>query len=44
MPNSIKIDFPEFSVTGQDAIVCFVRINTSHANIGVSDNKQLIWF
>ena len=47
MPNSIignsimrgKIDFPEFSVTDQDVIVCFVRINAFHANIDVNDNK-----
>ena len=51
MPNSIvtnsimgrKIDFT-CSVTEQDVIVCFVRINAFHANIDVNDNKQLFWF
>jgi hypothetical protein len=45
MPNSIiansimgrKNDFPEFFVTEQDVIVCFVMINTFHANIDVND-------
>jgi transposase len=32
------------SVTEQDVIVCFVRINTFHANIDVNDNKQLFGF
>jgi hypothetical protein len=52
MPNSIiaysimkrKIDFPEFFVTEQDVIACFVRINAFHASIDVNDNKQLFWF
>ena len=39
-----KIDFPDFSVTEQDVIVCFVRINVFYANIDVNDNKQLFWF
>jgi hypothetical protein len=28
-----------FSVTEQDIIVCFVRINAFHANIDVNDNN-----
>jgi hypothetical protein len=53
MPNSIiaytrswngKLTFRNFSVTEQDVIVCFVRINALHANLDVNDNKQLFWF
>jgi hypothetical protein len=52
MPNSIignsimgrNIYFPEFSITEQNVIICFVRINALHANIDVNENKQLFWF
>ena len=47
MPNSImgpKICFPEFYVTEQDVIACFVRINALHANIDVNDNKSCFGF
>ena len=36
-----KIDILQFSVTEQDFIVCFVRINAFYAKIDVNDNKQL---
>jgi hypothetical protein len=36
-----KLTFRNFSVTEQDVIVCFVRINAFHANIDVNDNRQL---
>jgi hypothetical protein len=39
-----KLTFRNFSITEQDVIVCFVRINGFHANIDVNDNKQLFWF
>ena len=39
-----KLTFLNFSVTKQDVIVYFVRINAFHANIDVNDNKQLFWF
>jgi hypothetical protein len=39
-----KFTFRNFSVTEQDVIVCFMRINAFHANIDVNDNKQLFWF
>ena len=40
-----KIDFRNFSVTEQDVIVCFVRINAFHANIDVNDYYfKLFWF
>jgi hypothetical protein len=41
MPNSI---IANFSVTEQDVIVCFVRINAFRANIDADDNKHLFWF
>jgi hypothetical protein len=39
-----KLTLRNFSVTEQDAIVCYVRINAFHANIDVIDNKQMFWF
>jgi hypothetical protein len=39
-----KLTFRNFSISEQDVIVCFVRINAFHANIDVNDNKQLFWF
>lgn len=52
MPNLIiensimgrKNDFPEFSLTEQEVIVCFVRINALNVTIDVNDSKQLFWF
>jgi hypothetical protein len=38
-----QLTFRNFSVTEQNVIVCFVRINAFHANINVNDNKQLFW-
>ena len=38
-----KLTFRNISVTEQDVIVCFVRLNSFHANIDVNDNKQLFW-
>ena len=39
-----KFTFRNYSVTEQDVIDCFVRINAFHANIDEHDNKQLFWF
>ena len=38
-----KLTFLNLSVTEQDVIVCFVRINAFQTNIDVNDNKQLFW-
>ena len=39
-----KLTVRNFSVTEQDVIVCFVRINAFYASNDVNDNKQLFEF
>jgi CRP-like cAMP-binding protein len=36
------LTFRNFSITEQDVIVCFVRINAFHANIDVNDRERAV--